>query len=63
MEELEKTKSRDPNAKTLIFSQFVNFLDLIEWRLRLAGTANDLKSVDLLNSLTKVLAVLSLMGE
>jgi DNA repair protein RAD16 len=38
MEELEKTKSRDPNAKTLIFSQFVNFLDLIEWRLKLAGT-------------------------
>ena len=37
MEELIKIRSRDPNAKTLIFSQFVNFLDLIEWRLKLGA--------------------------
>lgn len=37
MEELTKIKQNNLTAKSLIFSQFVNFLDLIEWRLKLAG--------------------------
>eukprot|EP01117_Protostelium_nocturnum_P019089 TRINITY_DN8173_c0_g1_i1.p1 TRINITY_DN8173_c0_g1~~TRINITY_DN8173_c0_g1_i1.p1 ORF type:complete len:801 (+),score=290.78 TRINITY_DN8173_c0_g1_i1:82-2484(+) len=37
LEELTNIKQRDPCAKTIIFSQFVNFLDLIDWRLTLAG--------------------------
>lgn len=37
VEELTRTRMRDPNAKSLVFSQFVNFLDLIEWRLKLSG--------------------------
>eukprot|EP01114_Cavostelium_apophysatum_P014442 TRINITY_DN3755_c0_g2_i1.p1 TRINITY_DN3755_c0_g2~~TRINITY_DN3755_c0_g2_i1.p1 ORF type:complete len:774 (-),score=262.66 TRINITY_DN3755_c0_g2_i1:93-2366(-) len=37
LEELTKMKATDPNAKGLVFSQFVNFLDLIDWRLKLAG--------------------------
>jgi len=37
MEELTKIKDGNGNAKSLVFSQFVNFLDLIEWRLKLAG--------------------------
>jgi len=37
VEELTRARAKDPNAKSLVFSQFVNLLDLIEWRLRLAG--------------------------
>eukprot|EP01113_Clastostelium_recurvatum_P008814 TRINITY_DN14196_c0_g2_i5.p1 TRINITY_DN14196_c0_g2~~TRINITY_DN14196_c0_g2_i5.p1 ORF type:complete len:387 (+),score=119.81 TRINITY_DN14196_c0_g2_i5:149-1309(+) len=37
VEELTRTRSRDPNAKSLVFSQFVNCLDLVEWRLRVGG--------------------------
>jgi len=37
LEELTNIRNRDPCAKTLIFSQFVNFLDLLDWRLKLAG--------------------------
>lgn len=37
VEELTRTRAKDPNAKSLVFSQFVNFLDLIEWRLHLSG--------------------------
>lgn len=37
MEELNKMKEKDSSLKCLIFSQFVNFLDLIEWRLKIAG--------------------------
>jgi DNA repair protein RAD16 len=37
MEELSIIKQNNSNAKVLIFSQFVNFLDLIEWRLSMAG--------------------------
>jgi DNA repair protein RAD16 len=37
MEELTRTKEKYPNRKSLVFSQFVNFLDLIEWRLILGG--------------------------
>jgi DNA repair protein RAD16 len=35
MEELTEMSKTDPNAKALVFTQFVNFLDLIEWRLKL----------------------------
>lgn len=38
MQELENIRVRNGNnAKTLIFSQFVNFLDLVDWRLKMAG--------------------------
>ncbi len=37
MEELSKVKSTNPNAKSLVFSQFVSYLDLVEWRLSIAG--------------------------
>lgn len=37
MEELTRIKATTPNAKCLVFSQFVSFLDLIEWRLEMAG--------------------------
>eukprot|EP01119_Soliformovum_irregulare_P011493 TRINITY_DN2886_c0_g1_i1.p1 TRINITY_DN2886_c0_g1~~TRINITY_DN2886_c0_g1_i1.p1 ORF type:complete len:912 (+),score=346.42 TRINITY_DN2886_c0_g1_i1:24-2759(+) len=37
MEELTKIREANPGAKVLIFSQFVNFLDLVEWRLKTGG--------------------------
>eukprot|EP01102_Stenamoeba_stenopodia_P018745 TRINITY_DN6935_c0_g2_i1.p1 TRINITY_DN6935_c0_g2~~TRINITY_DN6935_c0_g2_i1.p1 ORF type:complete len:393 (+),score=78.42 TRINITY_DN6935_c0_g2_i1:78-1181(+) len=37
MEELTQMRKKDGYAKALVFSQFVNFLDLIEWRLKIAG--------------------------
>ncbi|RHY16148.1 hypothetical protein DYB37_004366 [Aphanomyces astaci] len=37
MEELHLMQHHDPSAKAIVFSQFVNMLDLIEHRLRLAG--------------------------
>eukprot|EP00002_Diphylleia_rotans_P006368 TRINITY_DN15754_c0_g1_i1.p1 TRINITY_DN15754_c0_g1~~TRINITY_DN15754_c0_g1_i1.p1 ORF type:complete len:843 (+),score=149.61 TRINITY_DN15754_c0_g1_i1:43-2571(+) len=37
IEELTRAQQRDPTAKSLVFSQFVNFLDIIEWKLKMAG--------------------------
>lgn len=37
MEELTKLRQEDHTIKSLVFSQFVSFLDLIHWRLRSAG--------------------------
>ncbi|ETW01509.1 hypothetical protein H310_06173 [Aphanomyces invadans] len=37
MEELHLMREDDPSAKAIVFSQFVNMLDLIEHRLHLAG--------------------------
>lgn len=31
-------RTRDPSAKAIVFSQFVNMLDLIMWRLTVEGT-------------------------
>jgi DNA repair protein RAD16 len=37
LEELTKIRTKNPHSKSLVFSQFVNFLDLVEFRLRMAG--------------------------
>ncbi|KDO26826.1 hypothetical protein SPRG_20587 [Saprolegnia parasitica CBS 223.65] len=37
MEEIHRMQESDPSAKGIVFSQFVNMLDLIEHRLELAG--------------------------
>jgi DNA repair protein RAD16 len=37
VEELERLKSQDCTIKSLVFSQFVSFLDLVHWRLSRAG--------------------------
>lgn len=37
MEELEKLRRKDRTTKSLVFSQFVSFLDLIAFRLQRAG--------------------------
>ncbi|CEG45528.1 Nucleotide excision repair protein RAD16 [Plasmopara halstedii] len=37
MQELELMRLRDPSGKAIIFSQFVNMLDLIQHRLQLGG--------------------------
>ncbi|KAJ3303636.1 hypothetical protein HDV03_003610 [Kappamyces sp. JEL0829] len=37
VEELEALKSQDSTTKSLVFSQFVSFLDLVHWRLSRAG--------------------------
>ena len=37
VEELTRLKSDDSTAKSLVFSQFVSFLDLVHWRLSRAG--------------------------
>ncbi|PWN42300.1 hypothetical protein IE81DRAFT_290445 [Ceraceosorus guamensis] len=37
LEELERLKSEDKTIKSIVFSQFVNFLDLIGYRLQRAG--------------------------
>ncbi|KAI0243738.1 DNA repair protein rad16 [Massospora cicadina] len=39
VEELDKLRSQDHTIKSIVFSQFVNFLDLIHWRLSRAGFA------------------------
>lgn len=31
--------ARDPGAKAIVFSQFVNMLDLLEYRIQLGGIA------------------------
>ncbi|KAJ2554315.1 DNA repair protein rad16 [Coemansia sp. RSA 1933] len=37
VEELSKHRRSNSNIKSIVFSQFVNFLDLIQWRLNRAG--------------------------
>lgn len=37
VEELEALRNQDSTTKSIVFSQFVNFLDLIAWRLQKAG--------------------------
>lgn len=37
MQELELMRARDPSGKAIIFSQFVNMLDIIQHRLQLGG--------------------------
>lgn len=37
VEELYKTQKEDSTAKSIVFSQFVSFLDLCQWRLSRAG--------------------------
>ena len=37
IEELTKLRDQDATTKSLVFSQFVNFLDLIAFRLQKAG--------------------------
>ncbi|KAF8308831.1 hypothetical protein DL93DRAFT_2063577 [Clavulina sp. PMI_390] len=37
IEELEALRHQDSTTKSIVFSQFVNFLDLIAWRLQKAG--------------------------
>ena len=43
LEELDVMQARDPSAKAIVFSQFVNMLDLCLWRL----TAEGIKCVKL----------------
>lgn len=51
-----RIQQENPNAKSLVFSQFVNFLDLIEWRLKLAGF-NPVKLDGRMNVLKKNVAI------
>ncbi|KAJ2812520.1 DNA repair protein rad16, partial [Coemansia sp. 'formosensis'] len=37
VEELSRHRQGNANIKSIVFSQFVNFLDLIQWRLNRAG--------------------------
>lgn len=37
VEELETLRIQNATTKSIVFSQFVNFLDLIAWRLQKAG--------------------------
>jgi len=37
LEELDALRRGDATTKSIVFSQFVNFLDLIAWRLQKAG--------------------------
>jgi len=37
IEELSNLKNKDATTKSIVFSQFVNFLDLIAYRLQKAG--------------------------
>lgn len=37
VEELSNLRHEDRTTKSIVFSQFVNFLDLIAWRLQRAG--------------------------
>jgi len=49
MEELHNMDERDPGAKAIVFSQFVNMLDLVEHRLKMGGYS----SVKLVGGATK----------
>ena len=48
MEELHKMQQNDLGAKAIVFSQFVNMLDLVEYRLQRGG----IKCLKLLGYLT-----------
>ncbi|DAZ93932.1 TPA: hypothetical protein N0F65_012878 [Lagenidium giganteum] len=48
MQELDEMKRRDPSGKAIVFSQFVNMLDIIQHRLTLGG----IKSVKLSGSMS-----------
>ena len=48
MQELTHMKARDPSGKAIVFSQFVNMLDLIQHRLTIGGV----KCVKLSGSMT-----------
>ena len=37
MEELNNLRKKDATTKSIVFSQFVNFLDLVAFRLQNAG--------------------------
>jgi len=37
MEELNNLRNKDATTKSIVFSQFVNFLDLVAFRLQGAG--------------------------
>ncbi|OLY77756.1 DNA repair protein RAD16 [Smittium mucronatum] len=37
VEELQNLRRSDANIKSIVFSQYVNFLDLVQWRLNRAG--------------------------
>ena len=37
MEELDGLRKKDATTKSIVFSQFVNFLDLVAFRLQNAG--------------------------
>lgn len=37
VEELSSLRRKDCTIKSIVFSQFVNFLDLVWWRLQRAG--------------------------
>jgi DNA repair protein RAD16 len=37
MQELHDMQQRDPAAKAIVFSQFVNMLDLLEYRIKRGG--------------------------
>jgi len=37
MEELNNLRKKDVTTKSIVFSQFVNFLDLVAFRLQNAG--------------------------
>ncbi|PVZ97025.1 hypothetical protein BB558_007046 [Smittium angustum] len=37
VEELQKLRRSDANIKSIVFSQYVSFLDLVQWRLNRAG--------------------------
>jgi DNA repair protein RAD16 len=39
LQEIKAMESRDGRSKALVFSQFVNMLDLIEWRLKSEGVS------------------------
>jgi len=50
MQEINQMRRADTRSKALVFSQFVNFLDLIEWRLKREGVS----SAKLLGSMSVV---------
>lgn len=50
MQEIIRMQSADSRSKALVFSQFVNFLELIEWRLKREG----INSAKLLGSMSVV---------
>ncbi len=39
MEELARERAKDPGVKSIVFSQFTQFLDLIEWCLQRNGAS------------------------